>query len=264
MRLLVLGDVVGKPGRRAVAALVPGLRGELEADLVLANGENLAGGSGLTPETAAEVLDAGVDALTGGNHLFDKKASLAFITDHERIVRPANYPPGTPGRTLALLEAPGGVLAVGCVLGRIFMRPLDDPFRAADALVAQAEAAGARYLVIDVHAEATSEKMALGWHLAGRVSVVVGTHTHVPTADERILPGGTAYVTDTGMTGPYDSIIGMQKGPVLAHFLTGMHQRFHPAEGDVRLTGVLVDLDEATGRARSVVRIDRALEEGAS
>lgn len=262
MRLLVLGDVVGKPGRQAVRTLLPSLRRELEADRVLANGENLAGGAGLTAETAGEVLDAGVDVLTGGNHLFDRKEAIRFIGGHDRIVRPANYPPGTPGRTLALVDAPGGLLAVGCVLGRVFMRPLDDPFRAADALAAAAASAGARYLVIDAHAEATSEKMALGWHLAGRASAVVGTHTHVPTADARVLEGGTAYVTDVGMTGPYDSIIGMQKEPVLTHFLTGMHQRFQPAEGDVRLTGVLVDLDEMTGRARSVVRIERALEEG--
>lgn len=261
MNLLFVGDVIGRPGRRALTALLPALRRELDIDLVIANAENLAGGAGVTAESVAEALDAGVDFLTGGNHLFDKKEGHAVVRDHDRIVRPANYPPGVPGRTMGFLEAPGGLLAVGGVLGRVFMRPLDDPFRAVDALVEQAESGGARYLVVDVHAEATAEKVALGWYLDGRASVVVGTHTHVPTADARVLPGGTAYITDVGMTGPYRSVIGMEMEPVLAHFLTGLHHRFKPAGEDVRLSAVLVELDESNGRAIGIRRVERSLEE---
>jgi hypothetical protein len=261
MKLLFIGDVVGRPGRTAMTALLAPLREELGVDAVVANGENLAGGAGVTQDTAREMFAAGVDVLTGGNHLFDKRDSLAYIAGNDRIIRPANYPPGTPGHVLARVEVPGGTLAVGGVLGRVFMRPLDDPFRAADDLVRTAKESGARYLVVDVHAEATSEKIALGWHLDGRASLVAGTHTHTPTADARVLPGGTAYITDTGMTGPYDSVIGMQKEGVLEHFKTGMNARFKPAEHDVRLLGVLVDLDETTGMARGIERVERKLEE---
>jgi metallophosphoesterase (TIGR00282 family) len=261
MKLLFVGDVIGGPGRRALTALLPSLRTELSVDIVIANAENLAGGAGVTAETVADAFAAGVDFLTGGNHIFDKREGHAVVRDHDRIVRPANYPPGVPGRVLGFLPAPGGLLAVGGVLGRVFMRPLDDPFRAADALVERAEEGGARYIVIDVHAEASAEKIALGWYLDGRVSLVAGTHTHVPTADARILPEGTAYITDVGMTGPYHSVIGMEKEPVLAHFLTGLHHRFKPAGGDVRLSAVLVELDESTGRASSIRRIERPLED---
>ena len=261
MKLLFIGDVVGRPGRRALQVLLPSLRRELAADVVVANGENLAGGSGLTRETAAETFASGVDALTGGNHLFDKKDSLSYIREETRVARPANYPPGTPGTTLVEIDAPGGKLAVGSLLGRIFMRPLDDPFRAALDLVKDATDRGARYLLVDFHAEATSEKIGMGWFLDGKASAVIGTHTHVPTADARVLPGGTAYVTDAGMTGPFDSVIGMEKEPVLAHFLTGMHHRFHPAARDIRLQGLLVDLDEETGLARSITRVERRLDE---
>ncbi len=261
MKLLFLGDVVGRPGRRALQALLPSLRRELGADVVIANGENLAGGSGLTRETAAETFASGVDILTGGNHLFDKKDSHAYIAEETRIARPANFPPGTPGTTLVTLDAPGGLLAVGSLLGRIFMRPLDDPFRAAQNLVRDARDRGARYTLIDMHAEATSEKIGMGWFLDGKVSAVIGTHTHVPTADARVLPGGTAYVTDAGMTGPFDSVIGMEKEPVLAHFLTGLHHRFHPAARDIRLQGLFMDLDEETGLAHSIERVERRLEE---
>jgi metallophosphoesterase (TIGR00282 family) len=259
MNLLFLGDVVGKPGRRAVREVVPDLRSELAIDAVIANGENLAGGSGLTQETAEEVFEAGVDVLTSGNHLFDRRQSLDYIAAHKRVARPANYPPGTPGRDLVRMHTPGGTLAVACVLGRVFMRPFDDPFRTVDALVERTE--DDPFLVIDVHAETTSEKMALGWHLDGRASMVVGTHTHIPTADERILPGGAAYVTDVGMTGPYDSIIGMEKKAVLANFITGMHHRFKPAQDDIRLLAVLVEMDPETGKSKSIRRIERRLEE---
>jgi len=253
---------MGRPGRRAVDALLPGIRRELAVDVVVANGENLAGGAGITRETAADLFRAGVDLITGGNHLFDKREGVGYVENEERVVRPANYPPGTPGHVMGQVNVPGGPLMVGCLLGRTFMRPLDDPFRAADALVKRAQERGARYLLVDMHAEATSEKMAMGWHLEGRASAVLGTHTHVPTADARVLPKGTAFVTDTGMTGPYDSVIGMQKEAVLANFRTGLYHRFQPAAGDLRFCSVLVALDEETGRARSIERVDRRFDEG--
>ncbi len=262
MNLLFIGDVMGRPGRQAVVRLLPELRRELHVDVVLANGENLAAGAGLTHDTAGEMFAAGVNVLTSGNHLFDKREGHAYIEREARVVRPANYPPGTPGAVLAVIDAPGGKMAIGCVLGRVFMKPFDDPFRAADALIAEARSREARYVILDVHAEASSEKMALGWHLDGRVSAVLGTHTHIPTADERVLPAGTAYISDVGMTGPYDSVIGMEKNAVIAHFLTGLHQKFQPATRDIRLYAVLVDLDEATGRARSIRRIARVIEDG--
>jgi metallophosphoesterase (TIGR00282 family) len=261
MNLLFIGDVVGRPGRRAIEELLPDLRDEFSVDVVVANGENLAGGSGLTAETGEAAFATGIDLLTGGNHLFDRNEGMDYIRSEPRVIRPANYPDGVPGETLGLLPVPGGTLAVGCILGRVFMRPMDDPFRAADRLVERAGKAGARYVVIDAHAEASSEKMALGWYLAGRVSLVVGTHTHVPTPDERVLSGGTAFITDAGMTGPYESIIGMEKDAVLAHFLTGLRHRFKPAWGDVRLCGVVVEMDETTGRARSIRRVMRQLKE---
>ena len=259
MKLLFLGDVVGRPGRRALQALLPSLRRELAADVVVANGENLAGGSGLTRETAAETFAAGVDLLTGGNHLFDKKDSHDYIAEESRLARPANYPPGTPGSVLAEFEAPGGKLVVGSLLGRIFMRPLDDPFRAAQDLVREAESRGARYTLIDMHAEATSEKIGMGWFLDGRVSAVIGTHTHVPTADARVLPGGTAYVTDLGMTGPHDSCLGVKKEIILEKFRTGLPARFEVAGENLLLQGLLAELDDDTGLACSAGRIERAM-----
>ncbi len=262
MNLLFIGDVMGRPGRRAVETVLPGIRRDLAVDAVVANGENLAGGAGITRDTAEELFAVGVDLITGGNHLFDKREGIQFVENEERVVRPANYPPGTPGHVMATLNLPRGPLMVGCLLGRVFMRPLDDPFRAADALVKRAQERGVRYLLVDMHAEATSEKMAMGWHLDGRASAVLGTHTHVPTADVRVLPQGTAFVTDTGMTGPYDSVIGMQKEPVLANFRTGLYHRFQPASGDLRFSSVLVKLDDETGRARSIERVDRRIDEG--
>jgi metallophosphoesterase (TIGR00282 family) len=261
IKLLFIGDVMGRPGRRAVSELLPGLRDELGVDVVVANGENAAGGAGLTRDTSRELFKAGVDLLTGGNHLFDKPEGIGYIEREPRIIRPANYPPGTAGNTMGFVETGEGRVAVASVLGRIFMKPMDDPFRAARTLVDRAHTERARYLVMDVHAEASSEKMALGWYLDGEASVVVGTHTHVPTADERILPRGTAYITDVGMTGPYDSIIGMEKKPVLEHLTTGMRRRFRPATGDVRLCSVLVELDAESGRANAIRRVMRRLEE---
>ncbi len=255
MRVLFVGDVVGRVGRRILAEGLAALRPRLDPDLVIVNGENAAGGVGLTEETADEILAAGCDIVTGGNHTWDKGEVLRVLESRPRVLRPANYPPGAPGRGSTVVEARGGVpVAVVNLLGRVFMDPVDDPFRAADVLVAEARE-GARVVVVDFHAEATSEKIAMGWYLDGRVSAVVGTHTHVATADERVLPGGTAYITDVGMTGPHDSVIGVEKRDVLERFLTQRPTRFTTASGDPRLSAVLVDVDAETGTALDIRRV---------
>lgn len=249
----MIGDVIGKPGRKAVAGLLPGLREELKLDLVIANGENAAAGRGLTPGTAQELFDAGVDVLTSGNHIWDQKEILTIIDKESAILRPANYPPLAPGRGVLTQK---GVTVLN-LQGRTFMLEIDDPFRAADAALA---GLGERAIVfVDMHAEATSEKQAMGRYLEGRVSAVVGTHTHVPTADARILPGGTAYVTDVGMVGPMESIIGCDIQAVLRRFTTGMPARLPVAENGspVQFNSVLVEVDESTGKARRIERIDR-------
>lgn len=256
MRVLMIGDVVGKPGRRAVAALVPGLRKELALDIVIANGENAAAGKGLTVSTAKDLFDAGVDVITSGNHIWDQKDIIPYLDGEAPVLRPANYPPGVPGRGLERCRG----LTVINLMGRTFMYEIDDPFRIADRLLEGVEPGTP--ILVDMHAEATSEKTAMGWYLDGRVSAVVGTHTHVPTADPRILPKGTAFVTDTGMCGPLDSIIGVDPQPVIRKFLTGMPARFSVAESSrrVQFNAVLVDIDEATGKARSIERADREWE----
>ena len=249
----MIGDVIGKPGRKAVAGLLPGLREELKLDLVIANGENAAAGRGLTPGTAQELFDAGVDVLTSGNHIWDQKEILTIIDKESAILLPANYPPLAPGRGVLTQK---GVTVLN-LQGRTFMLEIDDPFRAADAALA---GLGERAIVfVDMHAEATSEKQAMGRYLEGRVSAVVGTHTHVPTADARILPGGTAYVTDVGMVGPMESIIGCDIQAVLRRFTTGMPARLPVAENGspVQFNSVLVEVDESTGKARRIERIDR-------
>ncbi len=253
MRVLFIGDIVGKPGRRAVAALVPALRGELALDAVIANGENAAAGRGLTVNTAREIFDGGVDLITSGNHIWDQADIVPFLSGEAKILRPANYPEGVPGRGIERL----GPLTVINLMGRTFMYEIDDPFRCADRLLASLPP-GAPVLV-DMHAEATSEKIAMGWYLDGRVSAVVGTHTHVPTADARLLPKGTAFVTDTGMCGPRDSVIGVDAEPVLRKFLTGMPARFTVAETSkaVQFNSVLIEIDGASGQARSIARVDR-------
>ncbi|MBI4337426.1 MAG: TIGR00282 family metallophosphoesterase [Chloroflexi bacterium] len=250
-RILMMGDVVGRPGRRALKALLPALRQEHRLDLVIANGENAAGGFGLTPETVEEILQAGVDVITTGNHVWDKKEIVPHLDGELPLVRPLNYPPGVPGR--GHLEK-NGVLVVN-LMGRVFMNTLDCPFRAMDALLARG--ALPRMIVVDFHAEATSEKQAMGWYLDGRVSAVVGTHTHVPTADARLLPKGTAAVTDVGMCGPRDSIIGNEPGDVLRRFLYQTPQALNVPSGPVQLNAVLIEVDETTGRALHIVRVDR-------
>ncbi len=255
MRILMVGDVVGRPGRRAVRALVPALRQELGLDLVIANGENAAGGYGITPATAQELLEAGVDVLTSGNHIWDQKEIVPYLDQEVPLLRPLNFPPGTPGRGALRL---GGVLVVN-LMGRVFMQPLEHPFLTIDRFLN-----GLRdrppVVLVDFHAEATSEKQAMGWYLAGRVSAVLGTHTHVPTADARVLPGGTAFVTDVGMVGPRDSVIGDTKESVLERFLTLLPNRLEVAAGPVRFSSVLVEVDSATGRASAIQRIDREVE----
>ncbi|MSQ24710.1 MAG: YmdB family metallophosphoesterase [Dehalococcoidia bacterium] len=252
MRVLMMGDVVGKPGRRAVEAVVPGLRREMGIDFVIANGENIAGGLGLTPEAAREMLQAGVDVLTAGNHVWDNRAIIPYMEGELPILRPVNFPPADPGRGWMICK---GVLVIN-VIGRVFMSMADDPFRAVDRALEQA-GGRTKVIIVECHAEATSEKGAMGWYLNGKVSAVLGTHTHVGTVDARVLPQGTAFVTDIGMVGPRDSIIGNTPADVLQRFRTQVKVRLGIPEGPVMFHSVLVDVDETTGKARSIIRIDR-------
>jgi metallophosphoesterase (TIGR00282 family) len=261
VKLLFVGDVFASPGRRVVRDHLPHLIRERQVDLVVVNAENAAGGFGLTPAIAEDLFDLGAHVLTTGNHVWDKREIIDYLgsvpaESHERprrIVRPANYPAGTPGHGLYEGRLPSGIsYAVLNLQGRVFMPAIDDPFRTADRLLAGVQA---KVILVDMHAEATSEKMALGWYLDGRVTAVLGTHTHVPTADERVLPNGTAYQTDVGMSGPYDSVIGVEKELVLQRFLTAMPGKFEPARGDARLCALLIECDPATGRAKQVQRL---------
>jgi metallophosphoesterase (TIGR00282 family) len=252
VRVLFIGDVVGQPGRRALSALLPDLRRDLTLDVVIANGENAANGRGLTLKTAKEMFAAGVDIISSGNHIWDQREIVEELDSDAPILRPANYPPGTPGR--GMLRARG--LTVLNLQGRTFMQNIDCPFRTADALLAgQPEGP----ILVDMHAEATSEKQALGWYLDGRVAAVLGTHTHVPTADPRILPCGTAYISDAGFTGARDSVLGFEVEASQRLFLSQLPTRLPVAEkaATVVLNSVLVEIDEKTGRARSIERVDR-------
>ena len=258
MKILFVGDIVGKPGRDAALAIIPGLRVEHAIDLVIANAENVAGGWGITGGIARLLLSVGeVDVITMGNHTWAKDEIHDLLKDEPRLLRPANYPPGTPGRGFGIFKtASGATIGVANLNGRALMEPLECPFRCADEIIACVKNYTPN-LFIDFHAETTSEKVAFGWHCDGRASAVVGTHTHVQTADERVLPGGTAYITDAGMCGPVDSVIGMDINIVLSRFRTQMPHRFKVAEGCANLCGVIVDLDEATGQARSIERVSR-------
>jgi len=255
LRILMIGDVIGRPGRRAVREALPGLREEHAVDLAIANGENAAGGLGLTSETAKELFDSGVDVITSGNHIWDQKEIIPFLESEMAIIRPLNYPPGVPGRGYVIM---GEVLVVN-LLGRTFMGNFDCPFRAVDRLLEDLVDRPA-VIIADFHGEATSEKMAMGWYLDGRVSAVLGTHTHVGTVDVRLLPKGTAYVTDVGMTGPVDSVIGDDADAVIRRFLTQLPHRLSVGKGSLVLNSVLVDVDERTGRATGITRVDRNLE----
>ncbi len=255
MRILFAGDVIGKPGRVALMALLPELVREHGVDFTIVNGENAAGGIGITEKTAADIFKAGADVITGGNHTWHKRDAIPFLEAEDRVLRPANYPPGVPGRGYGLFETRGGIpVGVVNLQGRIFMQGIDCPFRVGSELVDRLRR-DAPVVVVDIHAEATAEKLALGWHLARRATAVLGTHTHVQTADERILEGHTAYITDVGMTGPVDSVIGVRKELSIARFLTQIPQRFEVAGGDVELNAVVIDADEATGAAREIKRI---------
>lgn len=256
--LLFVGDIVGKPGRTITRLALPRLVARHGVDLVIANVENAAGGNGITRDIGETLLDDGVQVMTTGNHVWDKKEALAYIENQPRLLRPGNYPAGVPGRGHYGARTRDGV-AVGIVnvMGRIFMNPLDNPFRVVREQIAAVRAEhGARIVFVDFHAEATSEKKAMGWHLDGEVTAVAGTHTHVQTADERILPNGTAYITDVGMTGPHDSIIGVDPRPVLKRFLDGMPAKFDTATRNPRINAIVVTADPETGRARTIERVD--------
>lgn len=261
MNLLFLGDIVGRPGRELVQKGLRALVEHYDIDLTIANAENAAAGFGLTRDIGETLLEWGVDVMTSGNHIWDKKEVLEYINLEPRLLRPANYPAGVPGRGSCVAQTRDGrSVGVVNVMGRVFMTPLDDPFAV---VLREIEALRhrARVVLVDMHAEATSEKIAMGWHLDGKVTAVIGTHTHVQTADDRILPRGTAYLTDAGMTGPHDSIIGMEREPSLARFLNGMPTKFEPATGNPRLNGAVIDADDKTGRATKITRISYSAEE---
>ncbi|MER3397861.1 MAG: TIGR00282 family metallophosphoesterase [Chloroflexota bacterium] len=251
MRIMMVADIVGRPGREAVRQLLPALRREYAIDLVIANGENAAGGRGLSLPTAGELFEAGIDVITLGNHAWAQRDLVAKLDQLNRVIRPLNYPPGAPGRGYTTV----GPVTVVNLIGRVFMGTYDCPFRAMDALLSNLP--GSRIIIVDFHAEATAEKVALGWHLAGRVSAVLGTHTHVGTTDTRILPGGTAYVTDVGMTGPWNSVIGHEVKKAVERFLTLRPVSVEVADGPVVFNSVVVEVDDETGRAQAIWRLDR-------
>lgn len=266
MKLLFIGDIVGQPGRRAVKELLPKLREAYALDFVIANGENSAGGSGITPKTAGEIFSAGVDVITSGDHLWDQKEVMELLANEKRFLRPLNYPPDTPGHGSAIFEfrtrnselRTPNLIAVLNAQGRTFMPPLENPFLLAAAEVKRLRAQ-TRIIFVDFHAEATSEKIAFARFLDGQVSAVVGTHTHVQTADEQIFPGGTAYLSDAGFTGPHESVLGREIEPVVKRFLTTMPQRFDVAKDRVQLHGAVIEIDDLNGKALNIQRVSEAL-----
>ena len=257
MKILFIGDIIGKPGRRIVRKAIPALIERYGIDLVIANVENAAGGIGITSEVAKAILDYGVDVMTTGNHVWDKREAMDYIQVEPRLLRPANYPTGAPGRGHYVACTAGDErVAVINVMGRVFMNPLENPFSVVhDEIIAVRASADTRVVLVDFHAEATSEKLAMGWHLDGEVTAVVGTHTHVQTADERILNHGTAYITDVGMTGPHDSIIGVETHAVLRRFVDGMPSRFDTATGNLRINAVVITAEAKTGTAGKIERL---------
>lgn len=259
MRILFIGDIVGEPGRKAVKELVPKITKREKIDFIVANGENAAGGSGVTPALVDELLSCGVDVITSGDHIWKRKEIIDRIAQDARILRPANYPREAPGFGSTVVQSKAGVdVGVINIQGRVFMQAIEDPFRVVKSELDRIKNK-ARVIIVDVHAEATSEKIALGWLLDGVVSAVIGTHTHVQTADEKILPQGTAFLTDAGMTGPFDSVIGRNKEQILARFMTQMPTKFEMAEGDIQLHGAIIDIDEKTGKANSIKRVQEKL-----
>jgi 2',3'-cyclic-nucleotide 2'-phosphodiesterase len=260
MNILFIGDIVGRPGRNIVHNLLSSINEEYAIDFVIANGENAAGGNGITQEIATEFYSTGINCITSGNHIWDQRQVYEFIGNDTRLIRPANYPTGTPGRGYSILKSSKGIeIAVMNLEGRVFMPPLDDPFQEANRLVSHLSTLS-KIIFVDFHAEATSEKISMGWFLDGRVSAVCGTHTHVQTADERILSNGTAYITDVGMTGPRNSVLGVKKETVINKFLTSMPARFEVAGGPVQLNAVVIDIDEMTGKANSILRIQKLID----
>jgi metallophosphoesterase (TIGR00282 family) len=260
MKVLMIGDVVAKPGRVAVLERIQDLREQYDIDLAIMNAENLAGGFSVTPSLCEQLFAAGIDVMTSGNHIFDKKEAIPYIGRQPRLIRPANYPPNTPGSGMWTGVIQNTQVAVINLMGRVFMPPSDDPFRAADRLL-ESLSRETRVRIVDIHAEATSEKVAMGWYLDGRVSAVVGTHTHVQTADEKLLPEGTAYLTDVGMTGSYSGVIGMNKEDVIARFTSAIARRAEHSTSQARICAVVLDIDQETGKARNIVRLNLAHEQ---
>ena len=256
MNILCIGDIVGRPGRRAVRELLPGIKEKYRIDVVLANGENSSGGVGLSRKVAEELMGYGVEIITLGNHTWDNREIFQFINDeHYPLVRPANYPPGTPGRGYRIFHLAGARIGVINFLGRVFLGEFECPFRTFDQIFEEIKDK-CDIILVDFHAEATAEKVAFGWYLDGRATAVFGTHTHIQTADERVLPGGTGYITDLGMTGPLDSVIGVKKEIVIEKFLTQLPKRFEvETEGDVVFCGIILEIDEVSGKTRHVERI---------
>lgn len=255
MKLLLIGDVVGKPGRSALLDRLQDLKEQHAIDFTVMNAENVAGGFSITPAIADLLFSSGIDVMTSGNHIFDKHEVIDYIKKQPRLLRPANYPPQTPGNGIWVGQVKGIHVAVFNLLGRVFMQPSDDPFRIANELLGTLSHE-VKVRLVDMHAEATSEKIAMGWFLDGRVSAVFGTHTHVQTADERILHEGTAYITDLGMTGSYGGVIGMKKGDIINRFISPIHRKPDHSKSELRICGAVVDVDEETGRARSIERLN--------
>jgi metallophosphoesterase (TIGR00282 family) len=255
LKTLFLGDIIGKPGRKYLKEKLQDFRNEKEIDLCIANGENGSGGFGLTPESARELFSTGIDVLTSGNHIWDRRVIMPFLDNENRLLRPANYPAGAPGKGDLLYHTANGI-PVGIInlQGRVFMHAIDCPFRTIDPHLDRLKK-DAKVILVDFHAEATAEKLAMGWFLSGKVSGVIGTHTHVQTADERILEGGTAYITDVGLTGSISGVIGMRKKEAIQRFTTQLPRRFVPETADIRMMGVIIDIDENTGEAISIQRI---------
>ena len=262
MKILIIGDTYGEPGRKAVEAFVPAMKKNGEVDFVICNAENAADGSGITPSIAKELFQSGCDLITGGDHVFDRRKEIEeFLKTDPRILRPANFPKGVPGVGSRVVERKGVKIGVVHVAGQVFMRyNFSSPFLSADEEIGNLQKEGARVVIVDMHGEATSEKMAISWYLDGRVSAVVGTHTHVQTADERVTEKGTACITDLGMTGPYDSVIGAKKEFIIQRFLTQINTKKEVAQNDVRLCGAIVAVDESTGKALSIQRVQKKLE----
>ena len=261
VKILFIGDIVGEPGRRAVEKLLPKIKKREGVEFVVANAENVAGGSGVTPALADELFDHGVDVLTSGDHIWKRKEIIEKLDSDRRLLRPANYPAGVPGFGATVVASESGIeVGVVNLLGRVFMQPVECPFRVVKEEIGRMKSK-TRIIIVDIHAEATSEKIALGWYLDGLVSAIVGTHTHVQTADEKILPGGTAFIADAGMTGPFDGVIGRKKEQILTRFITALPTRFEMAEGDIQLHGAVIDIDDKTGKADSIKRIQEKLAE---